>query len=757
MTKSKSSGKSPVFAILTFAITMCSIFPMSSVMAKPTEGLRKMDFNSARREAFGRCQKPYAEPIVTKIPMLDPAGPSGFGMTYHEELAVTTKNILDQNDFYISPRPRAAVNSLPMQVYVESSSTGNYQLKTWKDAAPDFSSNVINPAILNSQIPKAGKVLTEVVIGHKSPQGGYPQLFDIRSSAYVRFAGFPPQVTGASLRLAAHKVFGLGANGKTGLKEDFPIVRSVYLTARDTKQAHAYLIVESELFCGALSMRMSPTGKNAEIIVDSHWYTREDFDWKKDPHTALVAYSSMFWKSLEQGSAGAADSAHDSDTLHVKFADGSENRVDLNPSTEALQMQELGNGKASPISWSLANEDRNPEHYAFFKKNLGKTNYDLRASYRVDILASNVATGVSLYQHPADGEYGDNIVAMSTLRQNIVKAKSVEQSIHFKYKTTAYYPAEQDQCEFIRRAIDALPSTGGTVKIPAGVFECKAKIVLKKSNVKIFGTGRATTTLRLANQSPAPVLVIGDDKVIQDKQGNWVTATRVSNIEVSDLTVDGNLANQDHTKECGNGSCDGDVSNIRNNAITIRGASYVTLNRVTAHSAISGGLVTEKYCDHLYVKDFTSYGNYFDGFAGYQTEKSLFENVNLSRNRGAGISIDIDFNNNKFLGGTLASNGDVGIFARFLHNVIFEDLVISRSGSHGAFLAESDHGNTCANDVEFRSVVIEGSNGYGIFLASPCTGNKITGKSVLAGNKSGCTFVNSGTTMSMDATSECRK
>lgn len=315
---------------------------------------------------------------------------------------------------------------------------------------------------------------------------------------------------------------------------------------------------------------------------------------------------------------------------------------------------------------------------------------------------------------------------------------------------------KSDQCEFIRKAIGELPAEGGEISIPAGIFNCNDKIVLKKSHVKIYGAGRNQTTLRLADQSAAPVLVIGDDKVVKNETGDWVTLTRVSDIEVSDLTVDGNVVNQDVTQECGKGPCDGDVSNIRNNAITIRGASYVSLNRVTAHSSISGGLVTEKYCDHLKISDFTSYGNHFDGFAGYQTHDSLFLNMNLSRNRGAGISIDIDFNKNHFLGGLLASNGDVGIFARDTNDVVFENLTITKSGNHGAFLAASEHPDTCANNNEFRSVVIEGSKGNGIHISSPCVGNKVTGSSILTNNSLGCFYINSGTRMEVETSVNCK-
>lgn len=312
-----------------------------------------------------------------------------------------------------------------------------------------------------------------------------------------------------------------------------------------------------------------------------------------------------------------------------------------------------------------------------------------------------------------------------------------------------------DDCDFIRQAITQLSPKGGTITIPAGTYDCTSMIQIKRDGVKLQGAGREKTILRLADQHHAPLLVIGDDKVVQNASGDWVTATRVSDIDISDLTVDGNVVNHDPTKECGEGSCDGDISAIRNNAITIRGASRVNMARVTARSAISGGLVTEKYCDELHVSDFTSYGNYFDGFAGYQTEHSTFERINLSHNRGAGISIDIEFNRNRFSGGRLAYNGDVGIFARDTNEVVFENLDILASGNHGVFLADADQPKTCANDNEFRSVTIEGSKGFGFHLSSPCTGNRITGTSVLKENRKGCYYVNAATKLEVASTVSC--
>jgi len=312
-----------------------------------------------------------------------------------------------------------------------------------------------------------------------------------------------------------------------------------------------------------------------------------------------------------------------------------------------------------------------------------------------------------------------------------------------------------DDCKSIRDDLRRLSPQGGVVTIPAGVFECRSMVLIDRSHVVLRGAGRDRTILRLADRAHAPVLVIGDARVIQNEKGDWVTVQRVENVEVSNLTVDGNLANQDPWRECGNRSCDGDPISIRNNAITVRGASNVRIRNVTTHSAISGGLVTEKFCKHLHVENFISYGNYFDGLAGCQTEQSLFENFILMKNRAAGISLDIKDKGNHFRNGLIFANGDVGIFARDISDMIFENLRISHNGSHGIYLSDTGHPDSCANRNEFRSLLIDNSGGHGIHLASACTGNKVTGRSVLLKIADGCFHVHPNTVMDVDRSVKC--
>jgi glucan biosynthesis protein len=331
-----------------------------------------------------------------------------------------------------------------MEIFVDNDNKGRYQQRTWDDAGIDYSNPLIQPPIDKNQIPKEGRVLTEFVVGHKAPEGGYPQLFDIRSSAYVRFAGYPPQVTGASMRLGAHGIFSQGVSKDKPVSEDFPTVRAAFVSVKDNKKSHTFLLVENELFCGAISMDMNE-GKNAELVVDNYFYMRKDHKWKEDPHTALVAYSSMLWKTEKHTPERDSDEAHDSDTLIVKYKNGKSDKIKLDQPDEHLRIRDFPSNAsdAGPSEWILANEDRNPAHYADFAPALGDTNYDKRASYKVEILDSNVKTGVTLYESNPDGEYGDNIVAASTIRQDVKKAKSPQDFVRFKYKTTSFYPDQQ--------------------------------------------------------------------------------------------------------------------------------------------------------------------------------------------------------------------------------------------------------------------------------------------------------------------------
>jgi hypothetical protein len=64
-----------------------------------------------------------------------------------------------------------------------------------------------------------------------------------------------------------------------------------------------------------------------------------------------------------------------------------------------------------------------------------------------------------------------------------------------------------EQYPNLQAALDALPETGGIVKLPPGVFEINEPLLLSRSDARIEGSG-ASTLITNANQAGKPALVI---------------------------------------------------------------------------------------------------------------------------------------------------------------------------------------------------------------------------------------------------------
>lgn len=282
-------------------------------------------------------------------------------------------------------------------------------------------------------------------------------------------------------------------------------------------------------------------------------------------------------------------------------------------------------------------------------------------------------------------------------------------------------------CEEIQKLINKLPPSGGEVFVPAGNYLCSTPIILDRDNVIVRGEG-AATLLRVADKANIPVFVMG--QTIRQP-----TMTR-RYLQIKNLMIDGNRTKQ--TSECMGGPCS-DEFPLRNNGITIRRCEDCVVDNVTVYSAISGGLVTELGCERLMIRDYTSYDNEYDGFAGYETENSTFSGINLYNNKGAGISTDIHFDNNKFSDVTITNTQTVGIFMRDSVDNSFTNVHIRNSKQHGIFLAQVDDDVTKpAAGNTFNSIVISSSGGYGILISdASCTNNLFVASQYIE-NKKGC-------------------
>ncbi len=228
----------------------------------------------------------------------------------------------------------------------------------------------------------------------------------------------------------------------------------------------------------------------------------------------------------------------------------------------------------------------------------------------------------------------------------------------------------------IQRALDLLPESGGEVVLPAGVFTVDQPIVLRRDHQTLRGSGKETI-LRLADGANCPVIIMGEP--VNNPRHT------IRYLCVSSLFIDGNRSHQQRElwRLLGEGS------QIRNNDITIQNVSDSIVVHVACVRARSGGLITTRGVRRLTVRDLTAFDNEFDGLACYNTEDSLFTELNLHHNPGAGISLDLSFNNNTISNALLVAN-DLGIFMRASRGNRFFNISIQDSRHYGVFMAHTE-------------------------------------------------------------------
>ncbi len=392
--------------------------------------------------------------------------------------------------------PRASGEKFPVPIYVDRTGKGTYDYFPWtpgqiETTEVDGQGRSIVPPFTPQQIQPEGRYWVGITSNQGFIKGSkydfrsaqfpdfqatgdanFPRVFVMGSNLYSRFIHAEPTSNmmgskggeqrqldpvdmGKSLRYFAHNSTGIKddlsgeaspASPRTfsgaqlaGPKQDFPHFKSLFV-ARDLSpemQGHFLGVVDSEFFCGAVDIKLRPHkdvgGKRRTTVdVDGYWYARDDYSWKTLPNTGFVAISSMYFKQSD----------HDSDTLVVSFDDGKDEDVSLSlPEDGALRVHDVPkiDAPARKISgWALENRKRDELRVD------GTINYKSRQSMMIDIdeAASDIKTGVRLYELFTNSEYVDNIVAMSQIRQDVPKSVSADKPMRFKYAVTSYYPGE---------------------------------------------------------------------------------------------------------------------------------------------------------------------------------------------------------------------------------------------------------------------------------------------------------------------------
>jgi hypothetical protein len=246
----------------------------------------------------------------------------------------------------------------------------------------------------------------------------------------------------------------------------------------------------------------------------------------------------------------------------------------------------------------------------------------------------------------------------------------------------------------VQQALDQV-GVGGQVVLSRGNYVVHQPIILRQDGQTLRGAG-PETILFLADNANCPVVILGPPKEI--------TKGPTQSLHLSDLLVDGNRTHQQNElwQILTNGI------RINNNGVQVCDVNNAIIEHVVCRRCRSGGLVSTGRTRHLTLRDYTAYDNQFDGLACYRTEDSHFSELNLHDNMAAGISLDLDFDNNTIDGAVLTEN-DLGIFMRNSRDNLFEGVRIRLSRHDGVFMAQAGE----ATD-----------SGWRLSPGTQCTGNK---------------------------------
>ena len=183
--------------------------------------------------------------------------------------------------------------------------------------------------------------------------------------------------------------------------------------------------------------------------------------------------------------------------------------------------------------------------------------------------------------------------------------------------------------------------------------------------------------IRVSDKANCPAIIVG------------TTNNRISNVTIFNIEIDGNRTNQS-----------GELwkHNLRNNGIFVQNADNVTISNVVIRSCRSGGFVCERV-NNLRVIHLISNDNHFDGLATYETINSVFENIALSKNQAAGISIDNSCKNNLFSDCIITLNDSI-LFMRNSDGNVFNQFLLNKN-KHGIFISQVDDDPTtgCSNNT----------------------------------------------------------
>ena len=267
-----------------------------------------------------------------------------------------------------------------------------------------------------------------------------------------------------------------------------------------------------------------------------------------------------------------------------------------------------------------------------------------------------------------------------------------------------------DQIE-INNAIQALPTTGGEIKILDGTYNITATISVNKNNVKISGNGATTILKRMWDSS--------------SKEGVITSTGGQEGCCINYLQIDGNKTVYTNFNNCGifiqskNNIITKIISNNNNYGIYLSDGDNNTITGNTCNSNNTYSIYLFNTNNNIITGNICNSNDTYGIHLSNSDNNTITSNTCNSNDYGIYLSNSED---NTITGNTCISNNNYGIYLQNFNNnnTITGNTCVSNN-NYGISLSNSEDntitGNTC------------NSNGYGIYLSNSNTNdnNTITG------------------------------
>ncbi|KKM93848.1 hypothetical protein LCGC14_1204280 [marine sediment metagenome] len=248
----------------------------------------------------------------------------------------------------------------------------------------------------------------------------------------------------------------------------------------------------------------------------------------------------------------------------------------------------------------------------------------------------------------------------------------------------------------IQEAINALPSTGGSIHIKEGTYKITSTISIAKNDIYLFGNGKGTILENQGLNAGNPFIDINNPRVKLERLWIKGTSTGVQSINI-DIT-----GNDVKIRNCWITDATDTGIGINGNYIEISG-NIIDSNKYGIEAGGNNNIITKNHIIN----------NSEFGIFATEIIKSIITGNNVSTNTKHGIVISAEFNpsNNNIISNNICDGNDTGATGNYSG--------IEVSGSDNNIISN----NRCIGNGKYGINIFNNTCDKNIIIGNICLGN----------------------------------